>query len=120
MAHILIAEDDHDTAELYARFLTTLGHTYQLASDGLTALAHFDTQAFDLVIADLQMPGINGLDLLRCVRNGTSRPRIIVCSALVNKIDGIALFGDRLMAKPLSLEDLGVAVTELLSRPARR
>lgn len=120
MAHILIAEDDHNISDLLVRFLTRLGHTIQVARDGLAALAHLDSQAFDLLITDLNLPHLSGVDLIRRVRSSSSQPPIVVCSGLMCQSPDVASFADRLLPKPFTVLELQSTIAELLARPAHR
>lgn len=62
---ILIVEDEAFIADLYARQLTNAGYTVQIANDGLTGLKDLETQPFDLLLLDIMLPGMNGLELLK-------------------------------------------------------
>ena len=116
MASILIAEDDCNVADLMRRFLARLGHTCQCAPDGLTALAHLDTQPFDLLITDLELPGLSGVDLMRCVLGTMPRPRILACSGLADQSEAAAL-ADRMLPKPFMLDHLRAVLADLLPSP---
>ena len=62
---ILLVEDETFIADLYARQLTNAGFTVQTAHDGTTGLQQLESQPFDLLLLDIMLPGINGLELLK-------------------------------------------------------
>lgn len=66
--HALIVDDETDFAELLAFWFRSAGWTAEVADDGAAALALLSDRRFDLVVADLQMPGMNGWELLRHLR----------------------------------------------------
>ena len=68
MAEVLIAEDDEDIALILARLLKRAGHTVVHAPDGVAALELAETTRPDVVLTDLGMPRMNGLDLTRAIR----------------------------------------------------
>ncbi|MEX2010167.1 MAG: response regulator, partial [Dongiaceae bacterium] len=65
MARILIAEDDDNMRAFLARALRRAGHWVESASDGLEAIAMIGDQEFDLLLADVVMPGMDGIELAR-------------------------------------------------------
>jgi len=68
MAAVLIAEDDQDIASVLVRLLARAGHTVTHAPDGLTAFEHAVADRPDLILTDLGMPKMDGLDLTRSIR----------------------------------------------------
>ena len=68
MAHIQIAEDDPDNAEMTAFICRRAGHSVRLAANGLRALERLAAERFDLLLVDVLMPGMDGLTLARTVR----------------------------------------------------
>ena len=66
--HVLLADDDHWVAEIYSRILECNGFTVQRTENGADAIEQFSKRAFDVVIADIEMPGANGIDVLQAVR----------------------------------------------------
>jgi two-component system, OmpR family, copper resistance phosphate regulon response regulator CusR len=65
---ILLVEDEAFIADLYARQLTLAGFETKVANDGLTGLKYLETETFDLLLLDIMLPGINGLELLKQFR----------------------------------------------------
>src|SRR5262245_56947006 len=71
---ILLVEDAHQLAQLIARELEAVGYRVVRASDGLAALALHDRERPDLVVLDWMLPGLNGLDVLRRLRETAATP----------------------------------------------
>lgn len=69
-AHILLVEDDDTTAQITQALLAAFGHRVTRVADGLGALAAVDAQTHDLVLVDLRMPGMDGVDFARALRAG--------------------------------------------------
>lgn len=65
MKKILVVEDESFIADLYARQLTLAGYTVKVAKDGLVGLKTLETETFDLLLLDIMLPGLNGLELLK-------------------------------------------------------
>jgi CheY-like chemotaxis protein len=89
MARILIADDSLVVRKSYESMLTFLGHDVISCKDGKDAITAFETESPELLILDVQMPGMNGLDACRAIRrlpNGASIP-IIIVSALEEEDD---------------------------------
>ncbi len=93
------------------------------ASDGIEALAQLDRARPDLIVLDLRLPRLNGLDFLRALeRKGLTTP-VVVCSGLVTEDGGLAVPGVKAAPKTADLRQLRAAVEETLrprSRRARR
>src|SRR4051812_44379727 len=70
MARLLVVEDDLNTARMLARLLTRLGHEVSVAHSGEEALSAVSVGVPDLMILDLMMPGMDGAEVLRQLRNG--------------------------------------------------
>ncbi|WP_300616366.1 response regulator, partial [Dokdonella sp.] len=78
---VLIVEDSQPLAEALARGLGAEGYACDLARDGERALAFLDGVDYDLVVLDLMLPGIDGLDVLRTIRGRDDATRVLVLSA---------------------------------------
>ena len=68
MAHILVVDDSNTMRQMVCFTLTSVKHTVEEAKNGVEALKQAQTQKFDLVIADVNMPEMNGIDLVRALR----------------------------------------------------
>lgn len=65
MKKILVVEDEAFIADLYSRQLTLAGYSVKVASDGLTGLKTLEADQYDLLLLDIMLPGLNGLELLK-------------------------------------------------------
>src|SRR5438034_3506548 len=104
---VLIVEDDPDIAELVARYLDKAGFTTERAASGKEALSALDHKPPDLIVLDLMLPQVDGLEVCRRVRANekTAAIPIIMLTARAEeseRIVGLELGGDDYMAKPVS------------------
>lgn len=115
---ILIVEDDKNIREGVADFLSEFGYNTIEASDGREALAKFDEQDISLVILDIQMPYINGLEVLKEIRKRSKLP-VLMLTAFCDeeyKIDAYTSLADGYLEKPFSLPVLRARVDSLIER----
>jgi two-component system, sensor histidine kinase and response regulator len=120
--HILLAEDNPVNQNLAVRLLEKQGHTVVVVSDGQATLAALAQQAFDLVLMDVQMPVMDGLEATAAIREqekttGAHLP-IIAITAHAMKGDRercLAAGMDGYVSKPIKLDDLDAAITRVLS-----
>ncbi|MGR9117699.1 MAG: response regulator [Gammaproteobacteria bacterium] len=115
---ILIAEDNDATAALLVKFLQKQGHTLRLAKDGQKALDLFHAEQPDLVLTDINMPVINGLEFIRQIRRLHSETwvPIIILSAYNQEddiVNGLEAGADDYMIKPLNLKILIAKIKSL-------
>lgn len=115
---ILIVEDDEDTAEMVCSILEDAGYRAFAVERGEDALQRISTEAPDLVLLDLSLPDINGLEILKSVRSHSFLPMIILSGVGKDRDRVIALESgaDDYMAKPFSHEELIARVKALLRR----
>ena len=121
--HILIVDDEADIVELVSYNLKKEGFTVDSASDGEAALTKIRKGKYTLVILDLMLPGIQGMELCRILRNDpkTAALPIIMLTAKgeeVDKILGLEMGADDYMAKPFSPRELIARVKAVLRRTA--
>lgn len=121
---ILIVEDELEIARLIQLTLTNEGFSCQSCSDGLIALQMFQQQQPDLIILDLMLPGLDGLELCARIRQkpGTKDPYILMLTAKGEEIDrviGLSTGADDYMVKPFSPRELVARVRALLRRSLR-
>jgi phosphate regulon transcriptional regulator PhoB len=121
--HILIVDDEADIVELVSYNLKKEGFTVDSASDGEAALTKIRKGTYTLVILDLMLPGIQGMELCRILRNDpkTAALPIIMLTAKgeeVDKILGLEMGADDYMAKPFSPRELIARVKAVLRRTA--
>jgi len=115
---ILLIEDESAIADSVAYSLRTEGFDVEVAADGLVGLSLFRTFAPDLIVLDLMLPKLNGLDFCRVVRNESVTP-IIMLTAKTEEIDriiGLELGADDYVPKPFSVRELVARVRAVLRR----
>ena len=81
MSRILVVDDDKTTRLVLRKVLTSAGFTTSVAKDGVEALKAIDAGAFDLLLLDVWMPRMNGLELLAKLRSSKKRPRVVVMTS---------------------------------------
>jgi len=116
---ILIAEDDQVLADGLLRTLRSSGYAVDQVGSGSEADAALAAQEFDLVILDLGLPRMNGLDVLKRMRGrGCATPVLILTAAdsVEQRVKGLDLGADDYMAKPFALAELEARVRALTRR----
>lgn len=116
---ILIVEDDHRVAELIKRGLEEQGFVTTLAYDGLSGKKLSSQDHFDLVITDIILPKIDGLDLCKYLRQTNPDLPIIMLTALGttdDKVEGFDAGADDYLVKPFEMRELLVRIRALLKR----
>lgn len=115
--NVLIIEDTQDIAASIYDYLEALGYTIDAASDGVTGLHLAVTQDYDVVILDLNLPGIDGIDLCRRLRKDAKRsvPVLMLTArdSLESKLEGFSCGADDYLTKPFSLKELAARVKVL-------
>src|SRR5262249_12075459 len=81
MNTILVVEDDRSTRHLLSGLLRAAGFAVATARDGANALRHLKRRSFDLMLLDIWMPHMNGLELLARLRNEPVRPKVVVMTS---------------------------------------
>jgi DNA-binding response OmpR family regulator len=122
--HILVAEDDRDIADLIALYLQKAGWTAHIVASGDEALAYAQRTAVDLVVLDIMLPVVSGLEVCRALRadQATADVPIIMLTARAEESDrivGLEIGADDYMAKPFSPNEL-IARIRALTRRVRR
>lgn len=122
---ILIVEDEPEIAKLIQQSLEREGFSCQTCRDGLTALQVFQQQQPDLIILDLMIPGLDGLEVCARIRQkpGPKDPYILMLTAKGEEIDrviGLSTGADDYMVKPFSPRELIARVRALLRRSLRQ
>jgi two-component system, OmpR family, KDP operon response regulator KdpE len=116
--NILIVEDDEDTAEVVSTVLSSAGFKTVAVSKGQAAIDEINTAMPDLVLLDLNLPDIHGLDLLRSVRSYSLLPMIVLSGYGKDRdrVHALESGADDYMSKPFSPEELIARVRALLRR----
>ena len=122
--NILVAEDDRDIADLIAHYIERSGWTAHTFGSGDDALARARKQPFDLVILDLMLPGMSGLEVCRALRAdaATKEIPIIMVTARAEETDriiGLDIGADDYIAKPFSPNELVARIRALMRRSKR-
>ena len=107
--HILVVEDDTDIANLVRIHLERAGYQISRAADGKAAVKRFDEGDYDLVILDLMLPLMDGMEVCRHIRNSERYVPVIMLTAKgeeANKVAGLEMGADDYMTKPFSVEEL--------------
>src|SRR4051794_8863735 len=117
---ILVVDDEPTIAEIVARYLERANYETRIAGDGHAALARAATWHPDLVVLDLMLPGLDGLEVMRLLREaGGPRVAIILLTARgaeSDRIDGLRLGADDYVVKPFSPAELVARVDAVLRR----
>lgn len=117
--HILIIEDDAETAEYLARGLQEGGHVTELAADGDTGLQRARTQHYDALIVDRMLPGLDGLSLLSELRAAGNTTPALFLTALADvedRVAGLQTGADDYLAKPFAFAELQARLDAIVRR----
>ena len=118
----LVVEDNDRLAEALTSLLRGEGHAVDLVSSGEDADATLAAEPFDLVILDLGLPGMDGLDVLRRLRDRRTETAVLILTsrgALDDRVKGLNLGADDYLTKPFEIEEFEARVRALLRRRAR-
>jgi DNA-binding response OmpR family regulator len=116
---ILVVDDDPTVSDVVCRYLRLAGFEVGMVADGAAALAVADRDAPDLVVLDLMLPGIDGLEVCRRLRARPHQIPIVMLTALGDEADrvlGLELGADDYLAKPFSPRELVLRVRSVLRR----
>lgn len=118
MTKILVVDDDPHIVEVIGYSLQKAGHQFSTAKDGSEAIEVFNTEAPDLIILDVGLPEIDGLEVCRQIRKTSGIP-ILFLSARDEEIDrilGLEIGGDDYVTKPFSPRELIARISVILKR----
>ena len=113
---ILVVEDEARLARHVASALTEAGHDPIMIRDGETALGEAEQTAFDLIVLDVGLPGIDGFEVLRRMRSNGVSSRVLMLTArgeLNDRVTGLQLGADDYLAKPFAMQELLARVRAL-------
>lgn len=116
---ILLAEDEQHIRKGIEIFLTNEGHIVTASEDGSRALEEFGSQQFDLIISDMMMPNMTGLDLLAKIKEQTDNTPFIMITAFAsieNAVEAMKNGADDYLTKPLNLEELRIKIRKIAEK----
>jgi DNA-binding response OmpR family regulator len=121
MKTILLVEDALDLADVITRELETAGYRVLRAADGVTALALYAQHPPDLVVLDWMLPGMDGLEVLRRIRQGSAVPVLMLTARgeEADRVIGLEVGADDYLTKPFGMRELVARVRALLRRIER-
>ncbi|MFY7920962.1 MAG: response regulator transcription factor [Gemmatimonas sp.] len=117
-ATVLVVEDDAKTADLVALYLTHAGHRVSTERSGRQALERLQTESFDLLVLDIMLPGVSGLQIAQQVRTTASTPIIFLTARTMeeDRLRGFSMGADDYVTKPFSPRELVARVEAVLRR----
>ena len=118
MNRVLVVEDDPTIAEVVTGYLVRAGYLVETVSDGLAALARAAAVHPDLVVLDVMLPGLDGIEVCRRLRAGSDIP-VVMLTALGDEVDrvlGLEVGADDYLTKPFSPRELVLRVQAVLRR----
>lgn len=116
---ILIVEDEKKIADSLKKGLEELSYDVSVAYDGTMGEKMFEQQKYDLVILDINLPGINGIELCKIIRQKNKSVPVLMLTtfgSVPDKVDGFDAGADDYMVKPFSFDELIVRLRALLRR----
>lgn len=118
MPKILLVEDEAPLAETISYNLREEGYKVQVVSDGLSALDSIRTEKFDLVLLDIMLPGMDGLEVCRCIRRESNVPILMLTakSREIDKVVGLEVGADDYITKPFGMLELIARIRAALRR----
>jgi two-component system phosphate regulon response regulator OmpR len=117
-AHILVVDDDDRIRTLLKRYLQERGYRVSTAPNAAKALSTLNSLAFDLLVLDVMMPGMNGFELTEAVRKQGETPILLLTARgdAEDRIKGLSLGADDYLAKPFEPEELVLRINAILRR----
>jgi DNA-binding response OmpR family regulator len=121
MQHILVVDDDHMYTKLLRFLLEPNGYTVTVIESGQRAVEVLEQNEYDLILLDVTMPDMNGLDLCRRIRATSHVPIIFVSvrSDVSDKVLGLRAGADDYLTKPFDPDELLARISALLRRSGR-
>ena len=116
---ILLAEDELASSKAYAQVLIMQGYEVEQVYDGKAALEAANSDTYDLMIFDVMMPKMSGLEVLKALREAGNTTYVIMLTAmseLDDKVEGLEMGADEYLTKPIPLKELAARVRSLERR----
>jgi two-component system phosphate regulon response regulator OmpR len=123
LPHILVVDDDRRLRSLLSKYLTEHGFRVSTAADAATARTQINALQFDLIILDVMMPGENGIDLIRGLRDGKNAVPVLLLTAMgeaEDRIAGLEAGADDYLPKPFEPRELLLRIRTILRRAPPR
>jgi DNA-binding NtrC family response regulator len=123
MLNILVVDDEPDLRLSLAQVLREEGHSVDVADDGETAIAKLSEHPFHLIVSDVRLPKLDGLELLRRVRREFPRTEVMLMTAYGTIEDAVAAMKDsavEYLTKPFDIDDLVAVIHRIDERSRRR
>lgn len=121
---ILLIEDNQNIAEMVGEYLEQEGYTLDFAADGVTGLHLAVANSYDLIILDLMLPGLDGIEVCRKLRQDAkkSTPVLMLTArdTLDDKVEGLDVGADDYLIKPFEVRELEARVAALIRRARRQ
>lgn len=117
--NILVIEDDSETSQLIADALTAQGHAVECAPNGPAGLSLAQSGVYDIAIVDRMLPGLDGLSLVRSLREvGSGMPVLFLTNlgGIDDRVEGLEAGGDDYLVKPFALAELLARINALVRR----
>ena len=117
--NVLVVEDDESVARFLSQALSEAGYAVENVADGLTGLEQAKSLGYDLILLDVMLPGMNGLEVCRRLRSANIPTPILVITAkdtLQDRVDGLDSGADDYIVKPFQLAELLARARALLRR----
>ena len=120
MSLILLVEDNHDIAAMVGDHLEASGYEVDYAADGLTGLHLAVTESFDAIILDLMLPGMDGMEICKKLRDDAGKdtpiPMLTARDTLDDKVAGLDAGADDYLVKPFEMAELDARLNAMLRR----
>jgi len=117
---VLLVEDNQDIAEMVYAFLERRGYELDYAADGVTGLHLAVTNTYDVIILDLMLPGMDGIDLCRKLRDDAQRDTPVLMltarDTLDDKLAGLDAGADDYLVKPFEIQELEARIRAMIRR----
>ena len=116
---LLIVEDEKELCDTIAKSLYDVGYEVDTSYNGSEALEYVLTEKYDLIVLDLNLPGIDGMDILRELRRENEETKVLILSArsqIADKVEGLDAGANDYMEKPFHLQELEARIRSLTRR----
>ena len=116
---LLIVEDEKELCDTVAKSLYSAGYEVDTCYDGEEALDYVLTEEYDLIVLDLNLPGMDGMELLKELRKKNEETKVLILSArsqIADKVEGLDAGANDYMEKPFHLQELEARIRSLTRR----